>query len=252
MISGFSLEDLTSGLFLRSFCLSLRDDQTNAGDSHGCPSGSFDGKAPDFAALHSLPRPLILWLALRLTLLPFVFFQLSMFSRWIIWMTIPLRIVWELYQCLYPPNELVEESKQQNGQNGEHVAAKGKDRSVAKEQAQFWKETAEQDQWWSPNGTMTALKRFNTVRLRLVAESYLKHTLGLEATWEDSFRDALPLSGARICDVGCGGGILTEALAKRGATVVGIGKLPCSRPPCFESVFPLIHSAGCNPRLFLP
>ncbi|GAV00530.1 hypothetical protein RvY_11363 [Ramazzottius varieornatus] len=154
---------------------------------------------------------------------PMVPLMLSMFSRWIIWMTIPLRIVWELYQCLYPPSEIVEETKQQNGKNGHHVAANEKDHSVAKEQAQFWKETAEQDQWWSPNGIMTALKRFNTVRLRLIAESYLKHTLGLEATWEDSFRlDALPLSGARICDVGSGGGILTEALAKSGATVVGI------------------------------
>ena len=140
-------------------------------------------------------------------------------------MTIPLRLMLELYQCMYPPNEVEEGTKQQNGKNGHHVEASGKDHSVDKAQAKLWQETAEQDQWWGPNIDMSGLLRFNIVRVRLIAESYLKHTLGLESTWEDSFRlDALPLSGARICDVGCGDGILTEALAKAGATVVGLGK----------------------------
>jgi 2-polyprenyl-6-hydroxyphenyl methylase/3-demethylubiquinone-9 3-methyltransferase len=57
--------------------------------------------------------------------------------------------------------------------------------------------------WWDPQGDMRPLHEINPLRL----------------DWID--RLAL-LSGKRVVDVGCGGGILAEAMASRGARVTGI------------------------------
>ena len=57
--------------------------------------------------------------------------------------------------------------------------------------------------WWDPEGAFRALHEINPVRLRFVEER-------------------VRLEGARILDVGCGGGIFAEALARRGAQVTGI------------------------------
>jgi len=57
--------------------------------------------------------------------------------------------------------------------------------------------------WWDPAGPSRPLHELNPLRLRYVEQ-------------------AAALSGARVLDVGCGGGILSEAMAKRGAQVMGI------------------------------
>jgi len=57
--------------------------------------------------------------------------------------------------------------------------------------------------WWDPNGTMRPLHEMNPLRL----------------DWIDGIA---PLAGRRVLDVGCGGGILAEAMAARGAQVTGI------------------------------
>lgn len=57
--------------------------------------------------------------------------------------------------------------------------------------------------WWDPNGKMGQLHAINDLRLAFIT-------------------DRISVSVPRIVDVGCGGGILTEALAKRGARVTGI------------------------------
>lgn len=61
--------------------------------------------------------------------------------------------------------------------------------------------------WWDPNGESRPLHDLNPVRLNYVAER-------------------IALKGARVLDVGCGGGILSEALARAGANVVGIDLAP--------------------------
>jgi len=61
--------------------------------------------------------------------------------------------------------------------------------------------------WWDPKGEFGALHRLNPLRLRYVSE---------RAT----------LKGAPVLDVGCGGGLLAEGLAREGANVIGIDLAP--------------------------
>ncbi len=69
-------------------------------------------------------------------------------------------------------------------------------------------------QWWDPHGPMAALHMFNPVRLGYIRDRAAVH-FGRDAKRLDS------LAGLRILDIGCGGGILSEPLARLGAAVVG-------------------------------
>jgi 2-polyprenyl-6-hydroxyphenyl methylase / 3-demethylubiquinone-9 3-methyltransferase len=70
-------------------------------------------------------------------------------------------------------------------------------------------------EWWDPNGKFAVLHRFNPVRL-----AYIKDQLcGRFA--RDPFARA-PLQGLRLLDIGCGGGLLSEPMARLGATVTAI------------------------------
>lgn len=68
--------------------------------------------------------------------------------------------------------------------------------------------------WWNPEGPMRPLHVVNALRLSYVMERNASR--GRSAT------AALPLAGVRILDVGCGGGLLSEPLARRGGMVVGV------------------------------
>ena len=61
--------------------------------------------------------------------------------------------------------------------------------------------------WWDPHGEFRPLHVLNPVRLEYVDER-------------------ASLRGKRVLDVGCGGGLLTEAMAQRGADVTGIDLAP--------------------------
>jgi len=69
-------------------------------------------------------------------------------------------------------------------------------------------------QWWDARGPMAALHKFNPVRLGYIRDHAAAH-FGRDAKKLDS------LAGLRMLDIGCGGGILSEPLARLGATVVG-------------------------------
>ncbi len=69
--------------------------------------------------------------------------------------------------------------------------------------AELAKFAAHAREWWDPHGPFRTLHEINGLRTDYIAE-----------------RDEL--SGARVLDVGCGGGLLSESLAGRGATVLGI------------------------------
>jgi len=68
--------------------------------------------------------------------------------------------------------------------------------------------------WWDPHGPMAALHKFNPVRLAYIRDQACER-FGRDPKRLDS------LSGLRILDIGCGGGILSEPLARLGAEMVG-------------------------------
>lgn len=69
--------------------------------------------------------------------------------------------------------------------------------------------------WWSATGKFAPLHKFNPARLTYIREAAVKH-FGLNA---DARR---PLEGLRLLDAGCGGGLVTEPMARLGASAVGL------------------------------
>jgi 2-polyprenyl-6-hydroxyphenyl methylase / 3-demethylubiquinone-9 3-methyltransferase len=69
--------------------------------------------------------------------------------------------------------------------------------------AELAKFAALAQRWWDPNGPEKPLHDLNPLRLHYVDRT-------------------APLAGRTVLDVGCGGGILAEAMAQRGARVLGI------------------------------
>ena len=72
--------------------------------------------------------------------------------------------------------------------------------------------------WWNPNGVCKPLHSMNKLRVPLVRDGLIETGL-VDPAVADSDK---PLKGLRILDVGCGAGILSEALARIGADVTGI------------------------------
>ena len=70
------------------------------------------------------------------------------------------------------------------------------------------------DTWWDPRGKMAVLHKFNPVRLAYIRDAACKK-FGRDGKKLDC------LKGLRILDIGCGGGLLSEPLARLGAGVVG-------------------------------
>jgi 2-polyprenyl-6-hydroxyphenyl methylase / 3-demethylubiquinone-9 3-methyltransferase len=70
------------------------------------------------------------------------------------------------------------------------------------------------EQWWDPHGPMAALHKFNPVRLAYIRDRTAGH-------FDRDPTRLASLAGLRILDIGCGGGILSEPLARLGAAVVG-------------------------------
>ena len=77
------------------------------------------------------------------------------------------------------------------------------DAAVNADPAEIARFQAAASRWWDPEGEMRPLHDLNPVRLR-----YVERTA--------------PLAGRTVVDVGCGGGLLAEAMARQGASVVGL------------------------------
>jgi len=70
------------------------------------------------------------------------------------------------------------------------------------------------EEWWDPRGKMAVLHKFNPVRLAYIRDAACKR-------FERNPKQLDSLKGLRILDIGCGGGILCEPMARLGASVVG-------------------------------
>jgi 2-polyprenyl-6-hydroxyphenyl methylase/3-demethylubiquinone-9 3-methyltransferase len=70
-------------------------------------------------------------------------------------------------------------------------------------------------QWWDAHGPMAPLHKFNPVRLAYVRDRAADH-------FKRDPKRLDSLAGLHILDIGCGGGILAEPLARLGAVMVGI------------------------------
>ncbi len=73
--------------------------------------------------------------------------------------------------------------------------------------AEIHKFGAQAEAWWNPAGEFKTLHAVNPVRMQFI-------------------RAQTTLAGRRIVDIGCGGGILSEALAEAGGEVLGIDMAP--------------------------
>ncbi|MDH4482025.1 MAG: bifunctional 2-polyprenyl-6-hydroxyphenol methylase/3-demethylubiquinol 3-O-methyltransferase UbiG [Rhodoferax sp.] len=77
--------------------------------------------------------------------------------------------------------------------------------------------------WWDSRGPMRPLHVVNALRLDFIVEQIASH-LGHDRA--NALGGLSGLSGLRILDVGCGGGLMSEALARYGANVVGVDASP--------------------------
>jgi 2-polyprenyl-6-hydroxyphenyl methylase / 3-demethylubiquinone-9 3-methyltransferase len=83
------------------------------------------------------------------------------------------------------------------------------------EDAEVAKFSANAAQWWDPAGKFAVLHKFNPVRLAYIREQATAW-LGLDPVV------LRPFKSLRLLDIGCGGGLLSEPMARLGAAVVGI------------------------------
>ena len=68
--------------------------------------------------------------------------------------------------------------------------------------------------WWNPSGKFRPLHKFNPVRLEYIKRQVCEN-------FGRDIKDPKAFTGLRVLDIGCGGGLLSEPMARLGASVVG-------------------------------
>ena len=78
-------------------------------------------------------------------------------------------------------------------------------------------------EWWDPNGKFRPLHMLNPCRLDYI-------TTQIAAEFDRDLTQPAPFAGLRLLDIGCGGGLLSEPMARLGADVVGADAAPRNIP----------------------
>ena len=78
-------------------------------------------------------------------------------------------------------------------------------------------------EWWDPEGKFKPLHQMNPCRLDYI-------TSQIAAEFGRDLSAPLPFQGLRLLDIGCGGGLLSEPMARLGAEVVGADAAPRNIP----------------------
>ena len=86
------------------------------------------------------------------------------------------------------------------------------------------------EEWWDPEGKFKPLHQLNPVRLGYVRDRICQH-------FDRDDRSNMALAGLKLLDIGCGGGLLSEPLARQGGTVIGID-------PSEKTVLNLVEKIG--------
>ncbi len=94
-----------------------------------------------------------------------------------------------------------------------------KQRSSSVDEAEVERFSRHANDWWDAGGPMAALHKFNPVRL-----GYIRDKVAVRFARDPKKLDCL--AGLRMLDIGCGGGILSEPLARLGAQMVGADPSP--------------------------
>jgi 2-polyprenyl-6-hydroxyphenyl methylase/3-demethylubiquinone-9 3-methyltransferase len=89
--------------------------------------------------------------------------------------------------------------------------------SVSADEAAFFGKLAAD--WWNPTGSSAMLHKITPLRSRLVRDAAL-------ARFGGDPRSRTPLAGKTALDIGCGAGLMTEPLARMGASATGIDAAP--------------------------
>ena len=78
-------------------------------------------------------------------------------------------------------------------------------------------------EWWDPNGKFKPLHHMNPCRLDYIISQ-------IEIEFNRSTKNQKPFDGLDLLDIGCGGGLLSEPMARLGAAVTGIDAAPKNIP----------------------
>ncbi|ACM02432.1 bifunctional 2-polyprenyl-6-hydroxyphenol methylase/3-demethylubiquinol 3-O-methyltransferase UbiG [Cereibacter sphaeroides] len=78
-------------------------------------------------------------------------------------------------------------------------------------------------EWWNPHGKFKPLHQMNPCRLDYITQQ-------IAAEFDRDLSAPLPFEGLRLLDIGCGGGLLSEPMARLGAEVIGADAAPRNIP----------------------
>ena len=96
-------------------------------------------------------------------------------------------------------------------------------RATTVDDAEIAKFEAMAAEWWDLDGKFKPLHMLNPTRLDYITQQ-------IAAEFGRDLSSAAPFEGLRILDIGCGGGLLCEPMARLGATIVGVDAAPRNIP----------------------
>lgn len=88
-------------------------------------------------------------------------------------------------------------------------------KSPSIDESEIEKFRAMASEWWDPKGKFKPLHKFNPVRLAFLRDRICSH-FGLDD------KSRTPLQGLRVLDIGCGGGLVSEPMARLGAQMTSV------------------------------